>query len=414
LMVNTIFFPSVDRTKFLDTSVRADLLRVENAEGRLLTAPTLGETLQAAGQRMLVVSSGSSGSAYLNNHTVAGGAILHYEFVLPESLKSEMSPLGPPPSESSLPSDRDRYAVDAFLKVGIPRVNPSVTVMWLGSLDDTAHANGVGAPQTVQALRLLDSQLQRVEDGLKAAGLFDSYNIWVTSDHGFSTHTGGIDLNALLKPFDSTLTDGSPRIVTSGGAIYVRDNDAKAIAGIVSALQRTRGVGAIFTAHESGPPDQGRVPGTLSFEVSRSGHARGPQILYSPDWTDAANQFGMPGAVTSNGVAGHGSSSPWDIHNTLMAAGPDLQRGIKSDVPTANVDLAPTVLKLLNLSAPPSMEGRVVSEAFVNGPRPDPHGTATVRAQTADGSYTVVATLSTVRTSTRQYRYLDKTDVIRR
>jgi hypothetical protein len=32
---------------------------------------------------MLVVSSGSTGSAFLNNHTVSGGAILHYAYALP-------------------------------------------------------------------------------------------------------------------------------------------------------------------------------------------------------------------------------------------------------------------------------------------------------------------------------------------
>ena len=190
---------------------------------------------------MLVVSSGSSGSAFLNNHTVSGGAILHYQYVLPEPLGEDMKALGPPPAEGAPAGALDRYAVDAFLKVGIPRVDPSVTVMWLSDLDSTAHAKGIGAPATVEVLRHVDGEIKRIEDGLKAAGLFDSYDIWVTSDHGFSTHTGAIDLDAVLKPFAGTLPDGSPRIVTSGGAIYVRDGDQAAVAAIVAALQKTAG-----------------------------------------------------------------------------------------------------------------------------------------------------------------------------
>ena len=88
-MGNAVFFPAVDPTRFLSTSERANLLRIEEAEeGRLLTAPTLGERLQGAGLRMLVASAGSSGSSYLLNHRVAGGGIIHYEYALPEALRA--------------------------------------------------------------------------------------------------------------------------------------------------------------------------------------------------------------------------------------------------------------------------------------------------------------------------------------
>ena len=270
LLGNSVFFPKVDPTKFLDTSDRNNLLKIAAAEGRLLTAPTLGESLQAAGRRMLVVSSGSTGSSFLNNHTVAGGAILHYQYTLPQQLSEDMKAIGPPPAEGAPAGALDRYAVDAFLKVGIPRVDPSVTVMWLSDLDSTAHDRGIGAPATVEVLRRVDGEIKRIEDGLKAAGLFDSYDIWVTSDHGFSTHTGAIGLDTVLKPFVRPLADGSPRIVTSGGAIYVRDGDEAAISAIASTLQKTAGVGAIFTRAAQPGSFDGSVAGTLSFDAARN------------------------------------------------------------------------------------------------------------------------------------------------
>ncbi len=101
LMGNSVFFPKVDPAKFLDTSNRGDLLKIVAAEGQLLTAATLGQSLQAAGRKMLVVSSGSTGSAFLNNHTVSGGAILHPDFTLPESLGADMKALGPRPAGSA-------------------------------------------------------------------------------------------------------------------------------------------------------------------------------------------------------------------------------------------------------------------------------------------------------------------------
>jgi hypothetical protein len=294
----------VNPAKFLDTSNRFDLMKVAQSEGRLLTAPTLGESLQAAGRSMLVVSSGSAGSALLNNHTVSGGAILHFEFTLPESFGADMKALGPPPAKGVSPGALDRYAVDALLKVGLPRVQPSVTVLWLSDLDTTAHASGIGAPETVAVLRNVDGEIKRIEDGLKAQGLFDSYDIWVTSDHGFSTHTGAADLKSLIQPFTGTLPDGSPRVVTGGGAIYVRDGDATAISGIATALQRTAGVGAIFTRASQPGRWTDRSRARCRSMPCAGLTIRAAQILFSPDWTDAANAAGVTGTAASNDTAG--------------------------------------------------------------------------------------------------------------
>jgi len=211
LLGNSVFFPKVDAAKFLDTAERANLLKIAASEGQLLTATTLGELLQRAGRRMLVVSSGSTGSAFLNNHTVSGGAILHYAYVLPESLLGEMGALGPPPTEKSTPFERDQYAVDAFLKIGLPRIDTSVSVLWLSGLDDTAHAEGVGAPKTAEILRQVDGEIGRVQDSLRVLGLLDTYDIWVTSDHGFSTHTGSSDIGGILRPLTHQLPDDTPR-----------------------------------------------------------------------------------------------------------------------------------------------------------------------------------------------------------
>jgi arylsulfatase A-like enzyme len=417
LMGNTVFFPQVDARRFLPTDDRATLERINAATGgNLLTSRTLGETLQSAGMRMLVVSAGSSGSAFLVNHTVAGGAILHVDYTLPESLSAAVVESVGPKAEHATSADLNHRAVDLFLKVGLPKVDPAATVMWLTDPDTTAHVHGIGDPVTVECLRQVDAEIKRVEDGLAAARLLDAYDIWVTSDHGFSTHTGGVALQDLLAPFARTQADGSPRIVSGGdGAIYVRDHDRADVAKIVAALQAADRVGAIFTAPASPGSLDGWVPGTLSFDVIRWNHERSAEIMWSPDWTDAANKHGVQGSVMASGVAGHGSSSPFDVHNTLIAAGPDLRRAASVDVPSANVDFAPTLLSLLGVAVPASMEGRVLSEGFASGPAPGSLRVRTERhtATNANGSYSATATLSTVETPSGSYRYFDLAKAVR-
>jgi predicted AlkP superfamily pyrophosphatase or phosphodiesterase len=417
LMANWVFFPQLDPAGFLNTSDRMTLMRIgrTGADG-LLTSDTLGEALQSAGKKMLVVSSGSTGTSLLLNHTVAGGAIFHHEYALPAGRQRQMqAQLGKAPPPHAPDGALDQRAVDAFLKLGLPTIQPSVTVMWLSDLDAATHAHGIGHSTPVAILRRVDGLLTQIEAGMRSAGVLEMYNIWVTSDHGFSTATRGVDIGQVVNPFSGKLPDGSPRVVTDGETIYVRDGNAAIVSAIVHALQRTPGVGAIFTRGAQRGGLDGHVPGTLSFGAARWDHQRSGDILFSPDWTDARNTRGFPGTIASDAVAGHGSSSPFDIHNTLIAAGPDLKKGIVIDVPSGNVDFAPTLLRLLGIPAPASMQGRVLDEAFTGGPEPQSARMRSVEhsVKTADGSYVLTVSFSTIESGGRSYRYLDRTTVER-
>jgi arylsulfatase A-like enzyme len=131
----------------------------------------------------------------------------------------------------------------------------------------------------------------------------------------------------------------------------------------------------------------------------------------SANWNGDDNEFGYPGKTTATGVAGHGSSSPFDVHNTLIAAGPDFREHAVSSVPTSNVDVAPTLLRLLGIPAPASMTGRVMAEALRDGP---PIASVKVdrtteTVQTPGGAYALTAHLSKAAGKT----YLDFTETNR-
>lgn len=414
LLGNTVFVPTVHATRGLDTGSRANLEAIAQSDGRLLTAPSLGEILQQAGKKVLAVSSGTSGAALLLNHTVGGGAILHHEYTRPPELAARvLEKLGPPPAHAMPNAAQNRRAVDAYLTLGLEEIRPDVTLMWISDPDTTAHTRGIGAGPTREALTLVDMEIGRIEDTLKAKGLLERTNLVITSDHGFSTHTGTFKLGALVDPFVRPMPDLSPDIVVAEGAVHFRGGaDAVRVAAIVAALQRRPEVGAIFTRPGPRGGQEGVVPGTLSFAVARWNHPRSAEILVSANWTREKNEAGYEGKTTQSGVAGHGTSSPHDIHIPLIAAGPDFREHAVSDVPTSNVDLAPTLLRLLGLEAPPMMTGRVIEEALRNGPSLASvrinRVTETVRTQ--DGAYELTAHL----TVAAGHRYLDFTEVKRR
>lgn len=366
LLGNSIYIPSADPLRPIDTADHEALLTVAAAEGRLLTAPTLGQMLAKSGQRLLVVSSGSSGSALLLSPTDDAGVILHTHFARPETWRARsVALLGPTPAAGLPNAGRNRYATDLLLRLGLPEVRPDVVFLWYSDPDTTAHARGLDAPETRAALAAVDGEIGRVEDWLRDQGRLDATNILVTSDHGFVTHTGGFDLPALVKPFARQMPDGTPDIVVAGGAIHFRGaSDASRVQAVVEALQREPAVGAIFTAPQAGTLAAPAVHGTLSYDLIGWAHPRAGQILVSPAWTDAV-AGGLRGTSTANGRAGHGSASPFEVTNTLIAAGPDFRERVVSDVATGNVDVTPTLLRLAGVQLPESrFDGRVILEAL--------------------------------------------------
>lgn len=411
LLGNTIYIPAVNATRGLDTGSREVLESVARASGPLLTAPTLGELMQRAGKKLMTAGSGSSGALFLLDSTGVGIAA-HQDFSRPLAIGSRLTEmLGSPPAHGTPNDALNKRAFDAYLTLGLDDIHPDLAFLWISDPDTTAHAKGTGTPITRQALTFVDAQIGRVEDTLRARNLLDRTNVIVVSDHGFSTHTGELKLESLVQPFAKAMPDGSRDIVVAEGAVYFRGSaDPARVAAVVAALQKRPEVGAIFT-RPSGRGAEGTVAGTLSYDVIHWNHPRSGDILVAANWSDRANDAGRHGTSTQTGVAGHGTSSPFDVHATLIAAGPDFKEHATSDAPTGNVDLAPTLLKLLGLDLLPTMTGRVLEEGLRTGARsrPMPVGRTTRAVRTADGGYALTAHITAV----GGHEYLDFTDVSR-
>ena len=358
LLGNTVYIPAVNATRGLDTGSRENLEAIALADPPLLTAPSLGQILPAAGKTLFVAGSGTSGAAFLLNHTVGTGTIVHHEFTRPAAYGAQVLEALGPATASAMPNAvLNSRAVDAYLRFALNEIHPDVSMLWISDPDHTAHNKGIGSETTDESLRMVDAEIGRLEDTLTAKGLADRTNIIVVSDHGFSTHDDHLKLAALVAPFAQPLPDGSPDIVVTEGALNFRAGaDAARVRAIVAMLQRRPEVGAIFTRPKPGGGAEGIVPGTLSFDVARWNHPRSAEILVSANWSSDMNEAGYAGKTTASGVAGHGTSSPYDVHNTLIAAGPDFRERASSDVPTGNVDLAPTLLTLLGVKIPASMK----------------------------------------------------------
>ncbi len=366
LMGNSIYIPLVDAERPLNTSDYTNLLKVREAEGTLLTATTIGEVLDAAGRTYLAISSGSSGSAYLLNPELNGAGVINVEVTLPDTLRARVeAEVGPVPEDSMPATPRIAWTIDAYIDLGLRQIHPDVTFLWITDPDHTAHSKGIGDPVMVESLKDVDGQIARILQAHEQLGLADRMNILVTSDHGFSTGIGGANIALLLK--QNGFASG---VHVAGDAIYVDGHDPDRIRAIVDLLWQQPTVGAMFTRGDGPGSITGTVPGTFSFDLIHWQHDRSGDIFVSPDWDSEANEFGYKGRTMTGGIAGHGSVSRWDIHNTLIAQGPAFKHGVRSDIASANPDVAPTVLRILGIDPPASMTGRPLLEALAGGPDP--------------------------------------------
>jgi arylsulfatase A-like enzyme len=417
LLGNSVFLEAVDSTRTLDASSAADLRLIDEATGGgLLTAPSLGEMLAEQGLTFFAASSGSTGSAMLMNHRGVGGGLVHHALTIPDTLGRVVADvLGPVPEiAAGTPSvPLVARAVDALLLIGIDRADADVLAGWLTEPDGTAHLRGIGAPETLAVLAAVDAEIGRLLDGLATRGLLERTNVLVTSDHGFSTHTGTVSLSSLLVEAGLKDSARSTDVVVAGDAVHVRRGGAERVAAIVSLLQTTEWIGPVFTRASAADPEQGRLPGTLSFTAIGWDHERSADILTGPGWTDSENEHGYRGEVLTPGVAGHGSSSPWDIRATFIAAGPALKSGVVSDIPTGNVDLTPTALRLVGATVPSGLDGRVLDEVLLSGPQPATLAGEGAVVQTSAEVGGVRYQLTAYRSLIGSSVYFDGTDVTR-
>jgi hypothetical protein len=151
--------------------------------------------------------------------------------------------------------------------------------------------------------------------------------------------------------------------------LFVPDGNPDVVKAAAVSLQSRVQFGAIFVSDK-----YGEIAGTLPMSLigtEYKGAGRAPDIIVSFSYDEnvaVAGKSGISYASSVNRRGDHGSFSPTDTLISLMARGPDFKSGLYDTLPTANVDIAPTVARILKFRMP-DVQGRVLEEALKRGPR---------------------------------------------
>ena len=422
---NSMFVAGVNPEAPFDTGDYRQLMRLEEADGRVVTTPTLGEILQRNGRSLVTLSSGTTGNGFLLNPQARHGAgVAIHGLFDPGKTAAFPAPIsdavvrrfGAPPPD---PDDIGQMEwTDTVLRdYVLPELRPDVVVDWMGPLDAAQHDRGVSSPEAKRALAAIDRSLARTIAAVKALTPARRIGVAITSDHGFAQHTAGVDVvDALIGAGLKASAQSTDVIVASQSQsvlFYLPSHDPRAVTELVRFLQQQPWAGVIFT--RGGKEGQGSVPGTLSFDLTKGSHSsRAPDVAATLTWTATPNAQGVPGAQTvhsakpgpiTSGASGHGGLSPWVVRNTLVLWGSDFKSRARVEAPASLADVMPTVLKLLAIDGDrcESGCGRVLEGALRASPKPSlrvTHRTLT----TASGAYRAAVRIS----SLGGYEYVDE------
>jgi arylsulfatase A-like enzyme len=324
----------------------------------------------------------------------------------------------------------------AVLPLLAQHAKPFVMVYWSRDPDGSQHNQGdslgklipgINGPTSIAAIRNADDNLAALEAALKAHGLFDTTDIIVTADHGFSTisktsHTSAaasgtypdvvagelppgfvaLDLAAALNlaAFDpdaanaplapgvhpsrgnallgSSAETAQVIVAANGGSdlIYLPQGDRALARRAVAALLAQDYTGALFVDDALGP-----IAGALPLSaINFVGAARTPRPAIVVGFRTFTTGCAVPtncqveiaDTALQTGQGMHGSLGRGDTFNFMAAAGPDFRRGWRDPAPTSNADLGRTMAHVLGLRIAPHghLLGRVLSEAMPGGQLP--------------------------------------------
>ncbi|OGO90639.1 MAG: hypothetical protein A3F10_06855 [Coxiella sp. RIFCSPHIGHO2_12_FULL_42_15] len=157
-------------------------------------------------------------------------------------------------------------------------------------------------------------------------------------------------------------------VAANGGStyFYVPSHQRDLIKKLTRYLQSRQEFGAVFVDDR-----YTQLPGTLPMSLIhiQNKSRRNPDIIAGSSYDNNGTITAITGIEFSTGGINrgmHGSFSRTDVHNTLLAIGPDFKTQFIDPLPSGNIDVAPTIAYLLNLKLP-NTDGRPLLEALKNG-----------------------------------------------
>ncbi|MCW5819605.1 MAG: alkaline phosphatase family protein [Trueperaceae bacterium] len=346
----------------IDTADPKQLLEFERLSGEsVVLTPTLGDRLRKQGERLAVAACSTPGASLLwnprNPQRVLNAATDYGDADL-AAVRDKLGPAEPDAGRTKY--NACRWAARALIDVLLDQPENRVITLWLTEPDASQHFYGLGSPEALKAMQVVDECVATVLDALAAKGLADEFDLLLVSDHGHSSdrHSGSLAEHLVEAREELDLGD----LIAVADFVYSPNGayDPAALPRLADWLLERPWCGLLFSPVPSMHGHRGVLP--LELATGPLSHDRAPLLAVSPTWSHATNTFGVPGSVDtltsySPLKSTHGTASPYDMRAFCLGVGPGFAPGVRVDEPCGTVDVAPTVWDLLGHDGPSASYG---------------------------------------------------------
>lgn len=208
------------------------------------------------------------------------------KFATPGLLFEAFIALGPPPGEDN---DLTRTHLANFLEKSH---KPNVLLVHLDTLDETEHHFGPESAEAAATLERIDARIGEIVDAVKEAGLADSTDFFIVSDHGFMSVDRSIQPNVLLAKAglltvneQGQIVGGKVATVSNGGSFFIYWPEGKNLQSEVDAALKPLLIqGMVWAVFDrQALKEMGADPGAqMALEPPRGamyGHAASGQLV---------------------------------------------------------------------------------------------------------------------------------------
>jgi arylsulfatase A-like enzyme len=381
LAANLEFRPAINSRQPIDMGDPDSIKRGDEVSGgKYLAIPTFVEILRAAGKKTVLVGVKSVAILFDRHNDwtyvrIRGKPLTIFAAApLGPSAREEMiKELGPIPDDPGANSmQRNHFATRALTEFFWRDAVPDFSLLWLSEPDLAEHNFAPGSSEAISAIKAVDDDLAMVLSALEKKKVRDSTDVFVVSDHGFSTIRRSIDIVALLnkagfraaKGFSDKPKPGDVLVAGNGGTalFYIHEHDHKVTQRLVEWLQHSDFAGMIFTRE--------KFEGTFSLTDVHIDSQNNADVVLSFRGSEEKNRFGVAGLIDADwnrkaGEGTHATMSRFDVRNVCIAEGPDFRHAFETAVASGNIDIAPSILGIVGLRLPTQIDGRLLEDAMI-------------------------------------------------
>jgi predicted AlkP superfamily pyrophosphatase or phosphodiesterase len=275
---------------------------------------------------------------------MAGDPLYVAKFATPGLLFEAAMELGPPKAGGDDDVTRTRLA--AFV---LKKHKPNLLLLHLAALDEAEHGYGPQSAEAITTLENIDSRLGDLLAAVKEAGLEDSTDVYIVSDHGFLPVEREVNPNVLLVKAGLLQVDQSGKItggkivtVATGGAFFIYWPDSQKLRQEVeAALKPLRDKGVLWSVFSrTALADLGAEPAIQMALEAPSGVG----------FDDSANGEVIVKRAKLGGTHGY---LPFrsGLESAFIARGPGIKRGVNLHRIRMTA-IGPTILRSMGINDP--------------------------------------------------------------